>query len=129
MARAEDWEPKVFEVEATNEFLAWYWELGKQDRDAVAARIDLLAERGPNLKRPAVGEIKSSRFAPRMKELRCGTAAAIRVLFVFDPRRTAILLLGGSKAAAWADWYEEAVPVADALYEVYLGELRKEGLL
>jgi hypothetical protein len=64
-----------------------------------------------------------------MKELRCGTAAAIRVLFIFDPRRTALLLLGGAKAGAWEDWYEQAVPVADELYEIYLKELREEGLL
>jgi hypothetical protein len=53
----------------------------------------------------------------------------IRVLFIFDPRRTALLLLGGAKAGAWKEWYEHAVPAADELYEVYLEELRKEGLL
>jgi hypothetical protein len=51
------------------------------------------------------------------------------VLFIFDPRRTALLLVGGAKAGAWEDWYEHAVPAADELYEVYLEELRKEGLL
>ncbi len=64
-----------------------------------------------------------------MKELRCGTAGALRVLFIFDPRRTAILLLGGAKAGAWAEWYKEAVAAADILYEVYLEELKREGLL
>jgi hypothetical protein len=90
--------------------------LEKPDQDAVAARIDLLAEHGPGLKRPAVGEISTFSFAPRMKELRCGMAGAIRVLFMFDPRRTAILLLGGAKAGAWAEWYKRAVPAADTLY-------------
>ena len=76
-----------------------------------------------------VGEIRASRFVAHLKELRCGTAGAIRVLFRFDPRRTAILLLGGAKAGEWAQWYAHAVPEADQLYEVYLEELRKEGLL
>ena len=119
----------MFDIEATDQFMEWFRALDKPDRDAVAARIDLLAELGPNLKRPAVGEISTSRFAPRMKELRCGTAGAIRVLFMFDPRRTGILLLGGAKAGAWADWYKGAVPAADILYEVYLEELKREGLL
>lgn len=93
------------------------------------ARIDLLEQRGPNVRRPVVGEIKASAHAPRMKELLCGTAGAIRVLFIFDPRRTAILLVGGAKAGNWVGWYERAVPEADALYRVYLEELRSEGLL
>jgi len=119
----------MFEVEQTDQFRDWYEDLDEDDQEAVAVRVELLARQGPNLKRPVVGEIKASRFAPRMKELRCGTAAAIRVLFAFDPRRTAILLLGGAKAGAWSEWYEQAVPAADRLYEVYLEELRKEGLL
>jgi hypothetical protein len=63
-----------------------------------------------------------------MKELRpLGTA--IRVLFCFDPRRTAILLFGGNKATAWETWYSDNIPVADALYDEYLEELDREGML
>jgi len=53
------------------------------------------------------------------------------VLFCFDPRRTAILLLGGDKSegSLWNAWYERAVPEADDLYDIYLAELREEGLL
>lgn len=51
------------------------------------------------------------------------------MLFAFDPRRTAILLLGGDKTGRWEEWYEEAIPQAEALYAEYLEELRKEGLL
>jgi hypothetical protein len=77
----------------TDAFSAWFGELEEPDADKVAARVELLGEKGPNLTRPVVGEIAKSRFAPRMKELRCGTANAIRVLFCFDPRRTAISTL------------------------------------
>jgi hypothetical protein len=65
-----------------------------------------------------------------MKELRASQAGALRVLFVmFDPRRQVILLLGGDKSGEWNDWYEWAVPAADDLYDEYLEELRKEGLI
>ena len=82
-------------------------------------------ERGPTLGRPFVDTIEGSRF-PNMKELR-PPGGNIRVLFAFDPRRTAILLLGGDKTGRWKAWYEENVPAADALYEEHLEELREEG--
>lgn len=50
-------------------------------------------------------------------------------LFAFDPRRSAILLLGGDKSGQWNEWYRTAVPAADALYDDHLELLRKEGLL
>jgi len=51
------------------------------------------------------------------------------VLFAFDPRRKAILLLGGDKTGDWTAWYERAIPRADALYRAHLGELRQEGMI
>ena len=65
-----------------------------------------------------------------MKELR-GKAgeSLLRVLYAFDPRRTAILLLSGDKRDKWEEWYREMIPLAERLYEVYLAELRREGLL
>jgi ribosomal protein S9 len=52
-----------------------------------------------------------------------------RLVFVFDPRRCAILLLGGNKARQWQAWYKRNIPVAEALYAQHLRELEKEGLL
>ena len=86
-----------------------------------------LAEQGPTLKRPVVAEIKTSRHS-NMKELRVSKAGALRVLFAFDPRRHAILLLGGDKSGQWEEWYRTAIPEADALYDTHLQELRDEGL-
>ena len=88
----------------------------------------LLAERGPSLKRPVVGEIESSRHA-NMRELRASKDGALRVLFAFDPRRHAILLLGGDKSGQWDDWCQWATPRADDPYDTYLEELAEEGLL
>jgi hypothetical protein len=123
-----------WEIEATDEFFAWSDGLERSDaqaREALDAVIDMLAERGPMMRRPYVGEIVTSRHH-NMKELRVpASRVELRVLFCFDPRRMAILLLGGDKSegAAWNAWYEKAVPEADGLYDVYLAELRKEGLL
>lgn len=93
-------------------------------------RVELLAEEGPRLKRPVVGEIVGSKFDPRMKELRASVGPSVlRVLFMFDRRRTAILLIGGDKAREWKAWYRSAIPAADHLYEVYMQELHDEGEL
>lgn len=100
----------MWSIEGTDEFAAWYDSLTSEQQDALAARIELLEELGPNLKRPTVGEIQSSRHAPHMKELRVSAEGTLRVLFAFDPRRTAILLLGGNKSGRWDEWYKVAIP-------------------
>ena len=115
----------------TDEFLDWWQQLSQDQQESVADRVDLLANRGPDLGRPVVERIHSSRHH-NMKELRVpASRVELRVLFCFDPRRMAILLLGGDKSegAAWNAWYEKAVSEADGLYDVYLAELGKEGLL
>jgi hypothetical protein len=63
-----------------------------------------------------------------MKELRIQhKGRPFRVLYAFDPRRKAILLLGGSQTGK-SRWYAENVPRADILYDQHLRQLRKEGL-
>jgi hypothetical protein len=52
----------------------------------------------------------------------------LRVFYAFDPRRSAILLIGGDKTGD-ARFYERMIPVADELYDVYLQELKEEGLI
>lgn len=111
-------------VEVTNEFEAWYAGLAEADREAANAAVDALEQRGPGLGRPLVGEIVGSRHG-RLKELRIGT---LRILFRFDHRRTAILLMGGDKRSRWKTWSRTAIPLADDLYDAYLTELREEGL-
>ena len=53
----------------------------------------------------------------------------LRVLFAFDPRRMAILLLGGDKSQRWRSWYAEAISQADELYDEHLQTLRDEGAI
>lgn len=124
-----------WDVEYTDEFGRWWDTLSDDQQDAIRERVDLLGQHGPALKRPTVGEIKTSAYAPRMKELRVEKQGTLRILFVFDPRRTVILLLGGDKSggadkpAQWKSWYRQHVPEADDLYRTYLQELRDEGLI
>lgn len=94
----------------------------------MAELVDVLADRGPGLGRPIVDRIQASRHH-NMKELRAAQGGALRVLFMFDPRRQVILLIGGDKSGEWNAWYEWAVPLADDLYDEYLDELRDEGLI
>ena len=64
-----------------------------------------------------------------MKELRASKGGALRVLFMFDPRRSVILLLGGDKTGDWNTWYDLAIPAADDLYDIHLAALRDEGVI
>lgn len=61
-------------------------------------------------------------------ELRTSKGGHLRSLFIFDPRSTAIVLVGGDKSGRWDEWYAEAIPAAEALYDEYLDELRNDGL-
>jgi len=64
-----------------------------------------------------------------MRELRVQSGGKpIRVFYAFDPRRTAILLLGGDKTGD-DRFYDRMIPAADKLYDVYIEELKKEGLI
>jgi hypothetical protein len=117
----------MFEIEFTDEFEGWWDTLSIVQQEAIAQRVNLLAQRGPALKRPVVGEIKGSDFDPQMKELIIEQDGSLRVLFMFDPRRAAILLLGGDKTGIWNAWYTTAVPEADRLYREHLAELDAEG--
>jgi hypothetical protein len=115
----------VWEVEFTDQFEEWWDTLDGDEQKQIAAAVRLLTERGPALARPVVDTITTSRHQ-NMKELRVQTT---RTLFAFDPRRHAILLLGGDKRDQWEEFYERAIPTADDLYDDHLAELREEGSL
>jgi hypothetical protein len=80
--------------------------------------------RGPTLGRPLVDTLTGSKIA-NLKELR-PSQTTVRVLFVFDPWRSAILLIAGDKAGQWKTWYDNTIPQAEELYAVYLKERAKE---
>jgi len=110
----------------TDGFGEWFEALDEAQQDVVIARVDLLEATGPALGRPTVDTIAGSRH-PNMKELRVSKGGAIRILFAFDPKRQAVLLLGGDKTGRWTAWYREAIPQADDLFDEYLRESGQVG--
>lgn len=117
-----------WEVEYTNEFGDWWGTLSEAEQESLAASVRLLEERGPNLGFPHSSGINGSRHS-HMRELRTQhEGRPYRTLYAFDPRRSAILLIGGDKTGD-ERWYDVHVPVADRLYEEHLEQLRKEGLI
>ena len=95
------------------------------EQGRVDARVRLLMERGPNLGFPFSSQVKSSRF-PEMRELRAQAGGdPLRVLYAFDPRRTAVLLVAGDKTGD-DRWYETNLPIADRLFEEHLRTIEKE---
>ena len=114
-------------VVATNEFEEWMMSLTEKQRDAVMDAIDHLRQEGPSLGRPYVDTIRDSRFK-NMKELRISSGGALRVLFAFDPERSAVLLIGGDKSenSRWNAWYVEAIRRADELFEEHIRKIREK---
>lgn len=104
----------------------WFLTLCKDDplvADKIEEAIDELAARGPQLGRPLADRIHGSKIH-NLKELRPrvpGTAE-VRLLFVFDADREAIVLVAGDKAGRWSAWYAEAIPLAEERYEAYRQE-------
>lgn len=113
-------------VEYTDEFEKWWGGLSEQEQVSLAASVELLEERGPSLGHPHSSGIHGSRHG-HMRELRTQHGGRpFRTLYAFDPRRMAILLIGGDKTGD-NRWYEVHVPIADRLYEEHLEQLRREG--
>jgi hypothetical protein len=116
----------AWEIEYTDTFGDWWESLSEDEQEDIAASVGLLERKGPHLGYPHSSGVNGSRHG-HMRELRIQHAGRpYRVLFAFDPRRSAILLIGGDKTGN-NRWYEEHVPVADRLYDEHLDQLRKEG--
>jgi hypothetical protein len=111
----------TWDILYTDEFAEWWDRLTIAEQESVSFGVGLLKEHGPLLQRPHADVIQGSAHR-NMKELRCQHhGRPYRVLFIFDPRRNAVLLIGGDKTGN-DRWYEENVPRADAIYLAYLSE-------
>lgn len=120
--------PQVWDVEYTDQFAQWWDDLTLADQDSVDFVVRLLEEKGPTLDFPHSSGIHSSRHS-NMRELRAQSGGRpLRIFYAFDPRRTAILLIGGDKTGN-NRFYERFVRRADQLYDEHLAELRREGLI
>ncbi len=118
----------AWEVEYTDAFGDWWSDLSEDEQVSVAVAVTLLEHRGPTLPFPYSSSTEGSRHS-HMRELRIQhTGDPYRVLYAFDPRRVAILLLGGRKAGD-DRWYEREIARADDLYDAHLAQLGQEGLI
>jgi hypothetical protein len=118
----------AWEVEGTDEFTEWFQALTEAEKADVVAVVDMLVDHGPHLGFPQTSGVEQSKHS-HMRELRIQHAGRpYRVLYAFDPRRTGILLIGGDKTGD-NRWYDIHVPLADRLYDEYIEEIRKEGLI
>ncbi len=117
---------RKWDVEYTDELGQWWAGLSEAEQVSIDSSVRLLEEKGPNLGFPHSSGIEGSRHA-HMRELRVQhEGRPYRLLYAFDPRRSAILLLGGDKTGD-DRWYDVQVPIADKLYDTHMETLRKEG--
>jgi hypothetical protein len=110
------------EVIATDEFAEWYVGLPEKEHDGIYEVVSLLERRGIALPFPYSSEIKGSRYSLRELRKKCGRHQ-LRVIYAFDPRRNAVLLLGGDKTGD-DRFYETHVPRAEKVWLEYLSEQR-----
>lgn len=115
----------AWEVEYTDEFAAWWDSLDEREQADIDASVRLLEMCGPSLGYPHSSGVRGSRHS-HMRELRTQSGGApLRTLYAFDPRRVAILLIGGDKTGDDA-WYDRFVPLADRIYDSHLQEIAGE---
>src|SRR5690554_5770319 len=111
----------MIDVIGLKEFIDWYNDLNEADTDAVTRSVDRLAKAGVTLRFPYCSAVKGTRYP--LRELRVKTRGKqFRILYAFDPKRQAILIIGGDKVGD-DRFYERTVPRAEKLWDEYLDEL------
>ena len=116
----------AWEVEFSAEFGEWWDQLSAEEQASVDFTVSLLQEVGPTLKMPHSSGVQRSRHTP-MRELRIQhQGRPYRVPYAFDPRRVALLLIGGDKTGH-DRWYEVYVPQAESIYDRHLRNLEEKG--
>ena len=112
------------DVVATDEFAEWYDDLDDRCRKSVRRAVDLLEQTGTALRHPHSSQIKGSRYPLRELRVQSG-GRPLRVFYIFDASRQAVLLVGGDKTGD-ARFYLAMVPFAEAIWEQYQAEREQE---
>ena len=108
------------EIDFSPEFEKSFMALNDRDTEAVARVVDLLEARGVALGYPYTSAIVGSAIA--MRELRVQSGGRpLRILYAFDAKRKAFLLLGGEKSGG-NRFYQQVIPIAEAIYKRHLTE-------
>ena len=112
----------AWEIEVSDEFIEWYDSLNVQEWESINSAVGWLVEYSPTLGRPYADTLKGSSIA-NLKELRVQHAGhPYRILYAFDPKRSAYLILGGDKTGN-PNWYVDAIRRAEAIYAQHLKEI------
>jgi hypothetical protein len=111
-----------FAVNTSDEFDNWFSPLEEALQDDILFVVRLLQEHGPQLRRPYADTLEGTSLS-NLKELRVQhRGEPYRILFAFDPKREALLLIGGSKAGD-KRWYKRMIPLAEAIFVKHLETL------
>lgn len=114
-----------WDVEYTHEFEDWWQRLSEGEQESIVACVSLLMKRGPNLLYPYSSGRKKTKLS-HLRELRVQhQGRPLRIFYAFDPRRCAILLIGGDKTGD-NQFYERYVPLAEKIYAQHLQEIQRE---
>src|SRR5438477_1318869 len=107
-------------------FDAEFQALDEALQDELLAHAKLLESYGPDLGRPVVDTLKGSRHA-NMKELRFSWQKQVwRMAFAFDPKRRAILLVGGNKGGAdQKRFYKHLITTADRRFDEHIAAMKQ----
>ena len=108
----------VIEVVGTDEFEDWFLGFSDTDGEAVVRVVGLLEAKGTALGFPYTSSIAASSFPLRELRIQSG-GRPLRVLYAFDPKRQAVLLIGGDKTGD-DRFYERMLPRAETIWEQYL---------
>lgn len=109
----------MWNVVSAPEFVGWFESVDLEAKTDIRRKVKVLEEFGPRLGRPLADSIKNSRHS-NLKELRVqSNGRPFRIFFAFDPRRNAVLLIGGDKTGD-KGFYDKMIPRADAIFDKYL---------
>jgi hypothetical protein len=113
----------VIDINATDEFKEWFDGLNEQDTEAVIYSVDLLEQKGLTLSFPHSSGLSNTRYPLRELRVQSG-GRPLRIIYAFDPKRHALLILGGDKTGD-GRFYETMIPRAEKLWEAYLAETKE----
>jgi hypothetical protein len=117
----------TYQVIHSELFEKWWYSLNIPEKESVTTVIELLEMHGVNLGFPFSSKINESKLKTKhMRELRIQhKGSPYRILYAFDPKQQAVLLLGGDKTGD-KRWYKMNVPLADKIYQEYLKILKEK---
>ncbi len=108
----------MVQVITTDEFKGWFEGLAEKDSDAVEFSVGLLEQMGVLLPHPHSTRIVGTKLA--MRELRVQSGGRpLRIFYMFDPARQAVLLVGGDKTGD-DRFYEREIKRAEKVWKEYL---------